>query len=149
QDTEVAGVKIAKGDKLFLVMAAANRDPEHFESPDILDIQRDNASEHLSFGYGAHQCLGRNIGRLEMCVFIEELTRRIPYMELEEQEFTTLPNTSFHGPESLWVKWNPNKVNRTGSKPTVFPIGNPDKKQIYRNTKVTQLRTVAEDIVEI
>jgi len=149
QDTEISGVKIARGDKLFLVMASANRDADHFENPDMLDIQRDNASEHLSFGYGAHQCLGRNIGRLEMCVIIEELTRRIPYLELEKQEFTNLPNTSFHGPESLWVRWNPNTVNRADREPTVFPIGNPDKKAIYRNTRVVMIRDVAWGIKEI
>jgi len=149
RDTEVGGVKIAQGDKLFLVMAAANRDPRHFENPDLLDIQRDNASEHLSFGYGAHQCLGRNIGRMEMCVMIEELTRRIPYLQLSEQEFSSLPNTSFHGPEALWVHWDPNTVYREGRQQVIFPIGNPDKRQIYRSTQVLQVRDIARDIREI
>lgn len=154
QDTTIGGVKIARGDKLFLVMAAANRDPAHFENPDILDIQRDNASEHLSFGYGAHQCLGRNIGRLEMCVIIEELTRRIPDMELEDQTFTTLPNTSFLGPEALWVRWTPNTITRDHVKhsgardASVFPIGSPDKKRSYRNATVTRPRNVAAGVRE-
>lgn len=149
QDTEINGVKIAKGDKLFLVMAAANRDPRHFENPDLLDIQRDNASEHLSFGYGAHQCLGRNIGRMEMCVMIEELTRRLPYLQLAEQKFTNLPNTSFHGPEALWVRWDPNTIYREGKEQVIFPIGNPDKRQIYRQTRVHQVREIAQGIKEI
>lgn len=148
RDTEIGGVKIAKGDKLFLVMAVANRDPRHFENPDLLDIQRDNASEHLSFGYGAHQCLGRNIGRMEMCVMIEELTRRIPYLQLAKQAFSSLPNTSFHGPEALWVRWDPNTVYREGQQ-AIFPIGNPDKRQIYRQTQVLQVRDIARDIREI
>lgn len=149
KDTEVGGVKIAKGDKLFLVMAAANRDPDHFENPELLDIQRDNASEHLSFGYGAHQCLGRNIGRMEMCVILEELTRRIPHMQLAQQEFTNLPNTSFHGPEELWVTWDPNKVFREGREQRIFPIGNPDKRQIYRETIVENIRDLAVGVKEI
>lgn len=149
QDVEVNGVKIAKGDKLFLVMAAANRDPEHFENPDDLDILRDNSNEHLSFGYGAHQCLGRNIGRLEMCVFIEELTRRIPNMELMEQNFTTMPNTSFHGPEALWVRWDPNTVVRNDRAQITFPIGNPDKRTIVRSTKVVAVNAITPDIKEI
>lgn len=148
-DTEIGGVQIAKGDKLFLVMAVANRDPEQFEHPDLLDIQRDNASEHLSFGYGAHQCLGKNIGRMEMCVIIEELSRRIPYLQLAEQEFTSLPNTSFHGPESLWVEWDPNRIQREGREQSVFPIGNPDKKQIYRTTRVVSVRDIAVGVKEI
>lgn len=148
-DTEVAGVKIAKGDKLFLVMASANRDPEHFENPDLLDIQRDNASEHLSFGYGAHQCLGKNIGRMEMCVIIEELTRRIPYLQLPEQKFTNLPNTSFHGPEELWLRWDTNKIVPDQLQHSVFPIGNPDKKQIYRNTSVVSIKQLTNNVKEI
>lgn len=148
-DTEISGVKIAKGEKLFLVMAAANRDPEHFENPDHLDIQRDNASEHLSFGYGAHQCLGKNIGRMEMCVVIEELTRRIPYLQLSEQQFTNLPNTSFHGPEELWLHWDTRKIVADTSGQRAFPIGNPDKKQIYRNTKVVSIKQLTHDIKEI
>lgn len=148
-DTEIAGVKIAKGEKLFLVMAAANRDPEHFENPDYLDIQRDNASEHLSFGYGAHQCLGKNIGRMEMCVVIEELTRRIPYLQLSEQQFTNLPNTSFHGPEELWLHWDTKKIVADASGQKVFPIGNPDKRQISRSTKVVSIKQLAHGIKEI
>lgn len=148
-DTQIAGVNIAKGEKLFLVMASANRDPRHFENPDYLDIQRDNASEHLSFGYGAHQCLGKNIGRMEMCVIIEELTRRIPYLQLSEQQFTNLPNTSFHGPEQLWLHWDPKKTVADTPGQRVFPIGNPDKKQIYRNTKVVNVKQLTSKIKEV
>lgn len=148
EDTEVSGVKIAKGDKLFLVMAAANRDPEHFENPEGLDIFRDNASEHLSFGYGAHQCLGKNIGRIEICAIIEELTRRIPELTLPDQEFTSMPNTSFHGPESLIVEWDPAKVIQNTNRVT-FPIGNPDKKKIFRSTQVKQITDIAEGLKEI
>lgn len=148
-DTELDGVRIAKGDKLFLVMAAANRDPDYFENPDLLDIQRDNASEHLSFGYGAHQCLGKNIGRMEMCVIIEELTRRIPHLRLPEQAFSNLPNTSFHGPETLWLEWDPQKIVRKAKDPAVFPIGNPDKKKIFRLSRVAEIRSLTSDIKEI
>tara|TARA_R110001606_G_scaffold16498_2_gene66078 strand:+ start:11415 stop:13229 length:1815 start_codon:yes stop_codon:yes gene_type:complete len=148
QNVQINGVNIAKGDKLFLVMAAANRDPEQFENPEELDILRDNASEHLSFGYGAHQCLGRNIGRLEMCAFIEELTRRIPDMTLSKQTFTATPNTSFHGPEALWVEWNPEAIKGTETA-SVFAIGNPDKRTIVRQAKVVAIHTVATDIKEI
>lgn len=143
KDVEVGGVQIKAGDKLFLVMNSANHDPEHFENPDKIDILRDNASEHLSFGYGAHQCMGKNIGRMEMCVMLEELTRRIPYLRLSKQTFTTLANTSFQGPEELWVEWDPNQVVRSGKQRSTYPIGNPDKKQIYREAKVHSIKDVA------
>ena len=149
KDVEVGGVKIKEGDKLFLVMATANHDPEHFENPDEVVIFRDNASEHLSFGYGAHQCMGRNIGRMEMCVILEELTRRIPYLKLSDQKFTNLPNTSFHGPEELWVEWDPNLVVCEDKEQVTFPIGNPDKKEIYRDVKITTVNDIAVGIKEI
>ncbi len=150
RDTEISGVKIKEGDKLFLVMASANHDADHFENPDEIDIVRDNASDHLSFGYGAHQCMGRNIGRMEMCVILEELTRRIPDLRLSEQEFTNLPNTSFHGPEELWVEWYPALVNHEGvEKITTFPIGNPDKKRLNREVRVVAINDVANGLKEI
>ncbi|WP_223146200.1 cytochrome P450/oxidoreductase [Pusillimonas sp. ANT_WB101] len=149
KDVQVAGVDIKEGDKLFLVMAAANRDPQQFENPEELDILRDNANEHLSFGYGAHQCLGRNIGRLEMCAFIEELTRRIPDMEMMEQNFTSLPNTSFHGPEELWVRWDPNAVVQHAKEQSTFPIGNPDKRSIVRSAKVAAINNLTPSIKRI
>lgn len=149
KDVEVGGVQIKEGDKLFLVMASANHDPEHFENPDEIDILRDNASEHLSFGYGAHQCMGRNIGRMEMCVILEELTRRIPHLKLSDQKFTNLPNTSFHGPEELWVEWDPSLIIHEDKEQVTFPIGNPDKKEIYRDVKVVAINDIAIGIKEI
>lgn len=149
KDVEISGVKIKEGDKLFLVMASANHDPEHFENPDEIDILRDNASEHLSFGYGAHQCMGRNIGRMEMCVIIEELTRRIPHLQLSDQKFTNLPNTSFHGPEELWVEWDSSFLVPEGKVQNTFSIGNPDKKIIYRDVKVVADNEIATGLKEI
>lgn len=149
RDVEIGGVQIKEGDKLFLVMASANHDPEHFENPDEIDILRDNASEHLSFGYGAHQCMGRNIGRMEMCVILEELTRRLPHLKLSDQKFTNLPNTSFHGPEELWVEWDPNLVFSEDKTQVTFPIGNPDKKEIYRDVKVVAINALGRGLKEI
>ncbi len=45
--------------------------------------------------------------RVKMQIFLEELTRRLPHMKLSEQAFTYVPNTSFRGPEHLWVEWDP------------------------------------------
>ena len=73
----------------------------------LIDIRRDNSSDHLTFGYGSHQCMGKNLARMEMQIFLEEVTRRIPHMKLSRQTFTYVPNTSFRGPEHLWVEWDP------------------------------------------
>ncbi|MDQ0618643.1 cytochrome P450 [Arthrobacter globiformis] len=51
-------------------------------------------------------CLGNHLARLEMRIFLEELSRRLPGTRLDDQQFHYLPNTSFRGPEQLQVSWN-------------------------------------------
>ena len=74
QDTELAGVKIAEGDKVLVFFPSANRDEAVFTEPDRFDIER-TPNEHLAFGYGTHFCLGAPLARLESKhVFREVLT---------------------------------------------------------------------------
>ncbi|MEG0199174.1 MAG: cytochrome P450, partial [Comamonas sp.] len=106
QDAIIGGQAIPAGSKLLIVTSSANHDEQHFVDADFFDIHRDNASDHLTFGYGSHQCMGKNLARMEMQIFLEEFTRRLPHMRLSEQEFSYVPNTSFRGPEHLWVQWD-------------------------------------------
>ncbi|AOY94813.1 cytochrome [Cupriavidus sp. USMAA2-4] len=106
RDTVVGGVPLAAGAKLLIVTSSANHDPAHFEDADLFDIRRDNAVDHLTFGYGSHQCMGKNLARMELQVILQELTRRLPHLRLPAQRFTYVPNTSFRGPEHLWVEWD-------------------------------------------
>ena len=74
-DTVLDGQKIAEGDKVVMYFGAANRDPGHFERPEVLDLARP-AKEHLAFGAGAHNCLGQHIARIEIdAMLVEVLTR--------------------------------------------------------------------------
>lgn len=107
KDSEVGGVSIPEGARILIVSSSGNHDMRRFEDPDLVDVRRDDAADHLTFGYGAHQCLGKNLARMEMQIFLEELTGRLPHMRLADQEFTYVPNTSFRGPEHLWVEWDP------------------------------------------
>ena len=79
-DTEVAGVKIAKDDWLLLSYPSGNRDDSVFEAPFSFNIER-SPNRHLAFGYGAHLCIGRHLGRLEMRIFWEELLPRLKAIE--------------------------------------------------------------------
>lgn len=72
EDTELAGVPIAEGDKLAMVYTSANRDHEVFAQPHRFDIHRD-PNPHLSFGIAEHFCLGVHLARLEGRVFLEEV----------------------------------------------------------------------------
>jgi len=150
--TEIAGVAIPAEAKLLIVSASANHDSRHFENGDFLDIYRDSAAEHLTFGYGSHQCMGKNFARLEMRIFIEELSRRLPHMRLvEDQAFTYLPNLAFRGPEKLIVEWDP-ALNPERTDPALvsrsvsFPIGAPSSKDIARTVRVAGIESVAEGI---
>lgn len=102
---EIAGVAIPEGANLLLMLGSANRDPAQFPEPDVLDIRRENAKDHISFGIGIHFCFGAPLARLELRVILEHLTRRLPEMRLAEQSYSYPPNTSFRGPEHLWVEW--------------------------------------------
>ncbi|MCR9138314.1 MAG: cytochrome P450/oxidoreductase [Alphaproteobacteria bacterium] len=154
-NTEVGGVAIPKGGKLMIVQASANKDPRHWENPDTVDIYRDNAAEHMTFGYGAHQCMGKNIGRMEMRVFLDEFVRRLPHMRLVEgQSFKNLPNMSFRGPEKLLVEWDPAR-NPERLDPLVlegamsFKIGAPVKDDILRQVFVRDVVKEAEGVIRV
>jgi cytochrome P450 len=107
RETTVAGVKLAPGDNVLLLLGSANRDHGTFEDGERFDVQRANAKEHLSFGFGIHYCLGAPLARLEARIVLEELTRRLPGLRLKpNQQFTFSPNTSFRGPEHVLVEWD-------------------------------------------
>lgn len=153
-DVTVGGVAIPAGARLLIVMTSANHDELHFNDADLLDIRRGDAGDHLSFGYGAHQCMGKNLARMELQIFLEELSRRLPHMRLAQQRFTYLPNISFRGPEHLWVEWDPalNPERTDGSilaRSQPVRIGESTLTDTGRALRVERVRNVAADIVEL
>ena len=76
EDTELFGTRIRKGDRLILWYLSANRDEEVFADPDQLDIGRENARRHLSFGYGIHRCVGARLAEMQLRVLLEEMHAR-------------------------------------------------------------------------
>lgn len=154
-DTQIGGVAIPKGAKLLIVMTSANHDERHFENPDALDIYRDNTTDHLTFGYGSHQCMGKNLARMEMRVFLEEFTRRLPHMALVPgQAFTYLPNTSFRGPDHLRVRWEPAR-NPERHDPAIrgrhtpFAVGAPPTHALARPVRVAEVVEEADGILRL
>ena len=150
--TTLNGVDLPEGAKLLIVQASGNHDERHFEDGDTFDIYRDNAIDHLTFGYGAHQCMGKNIGRMEMRIFLEEMTRRLPHLRLSEQEFNYLPNTSFRGPDELWVEWNPEqnpeRADKTAREPRrAFAVGPPARRDIARKVRIKEMRQEADGVL--
>ena len=80
RDVELGGATIAAGDKVAMLFTSANRDEDAFADPQRFDIAR-TSNPHLSFGMGAHFCLGAHLARLESRVFFEELLAACPRIE--------------------------------------------------------------------
>ncbi|GAA2722560.1 MULTISPECIES: cytochrome P450 [Streptomyces] len=81
QNLVIGGQRIAEGDPVLVVLAAADRDPERFADPDALDLsRRDN--QHLGYGHGIHYCLGAPLARLEGQTALATLLRRLPDLRL-------------------------------------------------------------------
>lgn len=81
QDHQLGGQVIKAGERIYAMIAAANRDPDVFERADEFDIGRP-AKRHYAFGYGTHFCLGAPLARLEAAIAIPALHQRFPHMQL-------------------------------------------------------------------
>lgn len=85
QDLEISGTRVPRGELVLAVLGSANRDGEHFESPDALDLARD-PNRHLAFGRGGvHHCLGAPLARMEGQIAITALLRRFPRLRLDAE----------------------------------------------------------------
>lgn len=78
---ELRDRRIEPGQRVFLSVIAGNRDPEHFDQPERLDLRR-SPNPHLGFGFGAHFCLGATLARTECRIALQGLLRRFPDMAL-------------------------------------------------------------------
>ncbi len=104
-DTLVGGVAIPAGSQLLLVMGSANRDADVFTDPDLFDISRPDARNHLSFGFGIHYCIGNLLAKLQTRVALEEITRRLPRLRLRPgQDIEFGHNLSFRTPSAVLVE---------------------------------------------
>ncbi len=86
EETTLDGIIINKGDKVYSVLAAANRDPAHFADPDTFNIHRSfTTKHHAAFGRGIHFCLGAPVARLEAAIAVRQLLDHIPRLRLAPQ----------------------------------------------------------------
>lgn len=99
-DIEVRGVTIPKGSRIWLVLAAGNRDPERFKDPERFDPDRGDI-QHLGFGSGIHSCFGAPLARLEAQLALSELARRLENPRLVEDPPPYRPNAVLRGPRHL------------------------------------------------
>ena len=106
RDIEIRGKKIRAGEHLVMFYPSANRDPEAFENPDRLDIER-APKRHLAFGTGPHICLGMHLARLELKVMFEQFLRRVEKVEIagEPERVYGIPTGGYkHLPVRMTVR---------------------------------------------
>jgi cytochrome P450 len=102
EDVEYAGCPMKAGDKVLMNFPAANRDPEAFEHPDVVQLDRAH-NRHVAFGSGIHRCAGSNLARMELQVALEEWLTRIPEFSLAEGKEISWAGGQVRGPRVLPV----------------------------------------------
>jgi cytochrome P450 len=107
EDVAVGDVVIVQGEMVVVSIPAANRDPERFADPDVLDLHR-SAAGHVAFGHGRHMCIGQHLARLELHTGLSGLLTRLPDLELDVPAEEIRFHAGAHlllGVESLPVRW--------------------------------------------
>ncbi|MGV9351008.1 cytochrome P450 [Streptomyces spiralis] len=106
EDVEVHGVRIAAGEPVYVSYLAANRDPDVFPDPDVIDPDRD-PNPHLAFGNGPHYCTGAVLARLQTELLVDTLLDRLPGLRLAVPpgQVAWRRRTMIRGPQTLPVTW--------------------------------------------
>ncbi|MDO0931258.1 cytochrome P450 [Streptomyces sp. DG2A-72] len=106
EDVGIKGVRIRAGDAIYVSYLAANRDPDVFPQPEMIDFSRD-PNPHVSFGFGPHYCPGGMLARLESELLVDALLDRVPGLKLAvpPREVPFKKGALIRGPEALPVTW--------------------------------------------
>jgi cytochrome P450 len=103
---EMSGRRLKAGERVYAWMNAANRDPRRFPDPDRFDIERPE-NRHLTFGHGAHFCLGAPLARLEAQIAFPRIFARLDRLELTTDRFEWIDSLILRGVKKLPVRFAP------------------------------------------
>ncbi|WP_419932131.1 cytochrome P450 [Candidatus Poriferisodalis sp.] len=103
-DIDYGGVTIPQGSKVLMNFPGANRDPEMFERPDEVILDRPH-NRHVAFGVGIHRCAGSNLARMEMDIALRTWFERIPDFEVSEPHAVTWAGGQVRGPRYLPIQF--------------------------------------------
>jgi hypothetical protein len=137
RDVTVHDRKIPKGSVMMFLTGAANRDDRRFPEGDRFDINRE-MKPNLSFGYGAHACLGRVLARLEGRIALQSLITRFPNWEIDTDKAVLSPTSTVRGWESLPMFSGPARrsakvlaaVSQTSDVSAVTPVAQEEEWEI-------------------
>lgn len=105
KSVDVSGTHLGEGEKVLLLLAAANRDPRRWDKPDVFDVRR-RATGHMTFGTGIHGCVGQAVARLEAEAILAAMLKRVARIEMigePERRF----NNTLRGLNSLPLRVHP------------------------------------------
>ena len=105
-DVELDGVTIRAGQHVYLVNALHGLDARLYPDPLKIDFTR-KPQPNAVFGMGDHRCLGANLARMEICVFLEEWLARIPNFRIADGEIAITRSGPVNGMEYLPLEWDP------------------------------------------
>ncbi len=105
-NVEVNGKQIKKGDKVVMWYVSGNRDETRFPDADKLIIDRDNARNHISFGFGIHRCMGNRLAEMQLRVLWEEIMQRFEHVEVVGEP-TRVRSNLVRGYSQLPVRLHP------------------------------------------
>ena len=105
-DYELGGQKISAGDKVVMWYLSGNRDESVFDDADSFRVDRPNARQHVSFGYGIHRCMGNRLAEMQLRILWEEIMQRFDQVELVG-DVVRLPNNFIRGIKEVPVVLHP------------------------------------------
>jgi cytochrome P450 len=108
EDMELRGRQLRAGDRVYLVLQSANRDPVMFSDADRFDVQRPTQPTHVGFGRGVHACIGAQLARLEARVALPRILDRLPGLKLTH-EVSWKPTVSARAVNELAVDYESRK----------------------------------------
>ena len=108
EDFEWHGKQVKKGDLIFLMLAAANRDPRVFENPDAMDAHRNN-ERSMVFAPGLHHCIGHLLAKMQVVEFFGQLVRAFEGAEILDPRLNFMPQIAFRGLYELNVRMKPRR----------------------------------------
>lgn len=102
------GKQLRKGDLIFLMLAAANRDPRTFENPEAMDVHRNN-ERSMVFAPGLHHCIGHLLAKMQVADFFGQLVQRFEGAEILDPRLNFMPQIAFRGLYELNVRMKPRR----------------------------------------
>lgn len=144
QDVEIAGVKFKEGDRLWLSWAMANRDPEVFDNPNEIIMDR-TGNRHASFGLGGHRCIGSNVARAIFKTMVRHVLERMPDFKCDPEGAVHYDTTGvINGMKHLPATFTPGKRLGPGLAETIEQV-----QKVIDEQRIAEPVTVNKGVAEL